>query len=178
MPDPTNDRLNAEKHVTYLADSNMTSKIHLTLSATFVNLQKPANNVKTLNKLINVSCKTPCASRSKLSSFDQDFPGAFRWAGEINVFKHALVTNGFFDPTSSPRVTVARLPELDRTFRRLSLLGWPVTLHCDLGCDNYDSIPVDQDVRNPIKKCFVPEAELKVARRNIQVITVESVVTD
>jgi hypothetical protein len=34
---------------------------------------------------------------SILDNLTGDFPEAFTWAGEINVFKHALVGNGFFN---------------------------------------------------------------------------------
>ena len=33
------------------------------------------------------------------------FPGDFKWAGEINVYKHALAANGFFE--NGDRVTEA-----------------------------------------------------------------------
>ena len=48
----------------------------------------------------------------------QDYPGMFSWAGEINIFKHALVKNGFF-ASFSPRVTVEKIEkgDLDATFR-------------------------------------------------------------
>ena len=40
-------------------------------------------------------------------------------------------------------------------------LGWPVTLHCDLGCDNYDAIPLGRDPANPLTGCEVPQKELR-----------------
>ena len=88
----------------------------------------------------------------------------FGWAGEINVFKHALAANGFF--ANGERVSEARVArgDLDGFFRRMEdmkvniftlICGvyfncdiffskWPTTLHCDLGCDNYDSVPWEQ----------------------------------
>merc|ERR1719443_2488163 len=36
-------------------------------------------------------------------------------------------------------------------------MKWPTTLHCDLGCDNYDSVPWEQG-------CFVPEEEIALAK--------------
>lgn len=75
-----------------------------------------------------------------MDTLNQDFPGVFNWAGEINVFKHALAGNGFFD---GQRVTVAQINSgsLDSLFQKFEDLDWTVTLHCDLGCDNYDAIP-------------------------------------
>ena len=40
-------------------------------------------------------------------------------------------------------------------------LDWPVTLHCDLGCDNYDAIPLGRDPANPLTGCEVPQKELR-----------------
>ena len=60
-------------------NSTMLSMIHLTLSMTFPNLQAPSGIFNNLNRLENT------------------FPHAFSWAGEINVFKHALASNGFFE---------------------------------------------------------------------------------
>ena len=59
-PDPLNDRLNAEDYVNYKKNATQTETIHLTLSATFPNLQEPQNNIKQLGQL------------------EEDFPGAFR----------------------------------------------------------------------------------------------------
>lgn len=95
----------------------------------------------------------------------QNFPNAFSWAGEINVFKHALAANGFFaDPNN--RVTVARINrgEYDAIFTKFVENGWPVTLHCDIGCDNYDAIPKTRENRNLVGQgCHVPTAELRLA---------------
>ncbi len=38
-----------------------------------------------------------------------------------------------------------------------------MTLHCDLGCDNYDVIPLGKDPANPIRSCEVPKKELREA---------------
>ena len=59
VPDPSNDRKNAEDYVKYKQNTNQTSKIHLTLSATFPNLQKP-ENITTI-----------------LGGLEKDFPNAF-----------------------------------------------------------------------------------------------------
>ena len=48
VPDPINDRRNAEDYVRYSQNLNQSSKMHLTLSATFPNLQKPQQIMKNL----------------------------------------------------------------------------------------------------------------------------------
>ena len=52
--------------------------------------------------------------------------------------------NGFF--ANGNRVTESFVASgaLDGFFRRMEDTKWPVTLHCDLGCDNYDSVPWPQ----------------------------------
>ncbi len=42
-----------------------------------------------------------------------------------------------------------------------------MTLHCDIGCDNYDVVPVD-DPRNKLRGCEVPGAELRQAKLQFQ----------
>ena len=117
VPDPTNDRINAQEYKKYTQNKELKSKIHLTLSATFPNLQRPENITKILAEL------------------ETEFPGAFRWAGEMNVIKHALVGNGFFDRRESPRITKRFLDsgKLDHFYRMMEEKEWPVTIHCDCG---------------------------------------------
>ena len=117
VPDPTNDILNAKDYNLYKQDEDLKSKVHLILSATFPNLQKP-DNITTI-----------------LAQLENDFPQDFQWAGEINVIKHALVGNGFFDKVTSPRIT-KRFIESGRLgpfFESMEDKGWPVTIHCDCG---------------------------------------------
>ena len=117
VPDPENDRINAQNYKKYKQNEELKSKIHLTLSATFPNLQRPENITK------------------NLAALENDFPGAFRWAGEMNVIKHALVGNGFFDQLESPRITKRFLDsgKLDAFCRKMEEKQWPVTIHCDCG---------------------------------------------
>ena len=86
----------------------------------------------------------------ELNLLESKYQGSFRWAGEINVFKHALASNGFFEDKN--RVTAKRIRdgEYDNLFDLLTRRKMPTTLHCDLGCDNYDSVPVNEDPRNKI----------------------------
>jgi hypothetical protein len=145
VPNPENDRLNALEYTQhYQGNTTLEEKIHLTLSMTFPNLQQPQRIVNNFNNLEN------------------SFPEAFTWAGEINVFKHALASNGFFE---QERVTVSRIEkgEYDGLFGVLSDKKWPTTLHCDLGCDNYDKVPVNEDPRNRLSGCHVPIEEVRLA---------------
>ena len=109
--------MNAIEYKKYKQDEDLKSKVHLTLSAAFPNLQRPENITKVLAELEN------------------EFPQAFQWAGEINVIKHALVGNGFFDRITSPRITKRFIEagKLDGFFRSMEEKQWPVTIHCDCG---------------------------------------------
>ena len=117
VPNPLNDRENAENYVKYKNNPNQSSKIHLTLSATFPNLQNPVDIMTNLDNLT------------------RDYPENFKWAGEMNVMKHALVGNGFFKEDTSPRLTKKFIEggKLDPFFKDMESKGWPVTLHNDLG---------------------------------------------
>jgi hypothetical protein len=83
------------------------------------------------------------------------------------VFKHALAGNGFF---RGKRVTETRISggEYDPFFQRMEKEAWPVTLHSDMGCDNYDEIPLQLTPSNPIQGCEVPDQELKLAGARYQ----------
>lgn len=147
-PDPYNDRLNAEEYRDiYMKDKEMQKKMHLTVSATSLNLQNPENNMKVLNNLTS------------------SFPGVFKWAGEINVFKHALAANAFFE---GGRVTVEQIRSgaLDPFFKQMETNQWPVTLHCDLGCEQYNDVPVNVDERNELEGCEVPASEIALAKKS------------
>ncbi|CAL4182177.1 unnamed protein product, partial [Meganyctiphanes norvegica] len=147
-PDPHNDILNAEEYRDiYMKDEEMRKKMHLTVSATSLNLQNPINNMGVLNNLTS------------------NFPNVFQWAGEINVFKHALAANAFFQ---GPRVTVEQIDSgaHDPFFKLMETRQWPVTLHCDLGCEQYDSVPLSAD--NPLKGCEVPDSEIALAAKTFQ----------
>lgn len=138
-PDPTNDIRNAEDFNNYYVDKPLMDQIHLTPSITFPNLQQPENNSRILKQL------------------ESTYQGVFKWSGEINVYKHALAANGFFANGERVSEQVIADGKLDYFFRRMETVKWPTTLHCDLGCDNYDSVPWEQG-------CFVPEEDLALAR--------------
>merc|ERR1719187_898010 len=125
-------------------DEEMKKKMHLTVSVTSLNLQNPVNNMNVINNLTTT------------------FPNVYSWAGEVNVFKHTLAANAFL---LGKRVTVEQIRsgELNPIFNDLERKQWPVTLHCDLGCEQYNDVPLSED--NPLKGCEVPESEIALAKR-------------
>ena len=77
--DTSNDIENAKDFLSKYKDHPLSEKIHLIPSVTFPNLQQPENNSRNLGVL------------------ESTYQGVFKWSGEINVFKHALAANGFFE---------------------------------------------------------------------------------
>jgi len=85
--------------------------LHVTLSMTFMDLANPADIVKTI----------------KL--YDKEYPGMFKWAGELNVMKQALIGNKHEPATKKDIDKWAPFMEI---LRKRNI---PVTLHSDLGND-------------------------------------------
>lgn len=84
-------------------------KVHLTLSMTFPDLEH---------------------SRSVLEGMavlDREFPGAFRWMGEVNLVKQALFANGH-----AP-VPIEVIAEWEPFMKILRERGIPMAIHSDLG---------------------------------------------
>jgi len=140
-PDPINDIRNAQDFQKYYKDKDLSKQIHLLPSVTSPNLQQPENNSNVMEML------------------QKKFPGVFGWAGEINVYKHALAANGFLHNGNRVNEAFLERGSLDPLFKELENLQWPTTLHCDLGCDQYESVPWEQG-------CFVPQEELDLAKNN------------
>lgn len=106
LPSIKNDFVNAQEVKVYPHDN-----VHITLSMTFLDLAHPEGAVETI----------------KL--YDREFPGMFKWAGEVNVMKQALLNNKF-EP--------ATIESIDRWAPFMKVLqerGIPLTLHADLGND-------------------------------------------
>jgi hypothetical protein len=85
--------------------------LNIVLSMTFIDLQNPQTVVDTI----------------KL--YDKEFPGMFKWAGELNVVKQALMKN---------QHEAATIEDIDNWAPFMKILrerGIPVTLHSDLGND-------------------------------------------
>lgn len=142
-PDVQNDIRNAQNYQDLYLNTSWADDVVLLPSLTFADLQNPQNNSVELTSLL------------------AQFPNTFKWIGEINVFKHALAANGFFN---NPPVTEAAVKNgaLD------SILGWaqstgtPVTLHSDIGCDTHQSVP------NAPEMCVTPAADEALAAENFQ----------
>lgn len=106
MPSVKNDFVNGMETVAYPHDN-----LHVTLSMTFMDLAHPEDAVE------------------RIREYDREYPGMFKWAGELNVIKQALVPNNH-EPAS--------LASIDRWAPFMNVLrdrGIPVTLHSDLGND-------------------------------------------
>jgi Amidohydrolase len=86
-------------------------KVHITLSMTFMDLADTEGALETIRM------------------YDREFPGMFKWAGEVNVVKQALAQNGHRFATEAnidswaPFMAVLRERQI------------PITLHSDLGND-------------------------------------------
>jgi hypothetical protein len=106
LPSIKNDFVNGMEVVAYRHDN-----LHITLSMTFMDLAHPEDIVKTIEL------------------YDKEYPGMFKWAGELNVMKQALLGN-----LAEP----ATLPSIDHWAPFMKILrerNIPVTLHADLGND-------------------------------------------
>lgn len=84
-------------------------KVHVTLSMTFMDLAHPEG------------------AAEMIALYDKEFPGMFRWVGELNVIKQALLGNNHEPAT--PESIDGWAPFMDILRER----GIPVTLHSDLG---------------------------------------------
>ena len=85
--------------------------LHITLSMTFMDLAHPEDVVRTIEL------------------YDKEFPGMFKWAGELNVMKQALLGN-LAEPATLESID-AWAPFM-RVLRERNI---PLTLHADLGND-------------------------------------------
>ncbi len=104
QPSIKNDFINGMDSVEYPHPN-----LHITLSMTFPDLAHPEDIVKTIQL------------------YDKEFPGMFKWAGELNVMKQALLAN---------KHEPATLTSIDGWAPFMQLLrerNIPVTLHSDLG---------------------------------------------
>ena len=81
----------------------------LTLSMTFPDLADPPSVIKGMDLL------------------DREFPGLFRWMGEVNLVKQALFNNGH-EPVPLPTIA-----EWAPFMTRLRQRGVPIAIHSDLG---------------------------------------------
>ncbi|MFF5438400.1 amidohydrolase family protein [Streptomyces achromogenes] len=106
LPSIKNDVVNAENYL-----ENKPSDPRITLSMTSFDLAHPETIPDTLDL------------------YDREYPGLFRWAGELNLVKGALLPN-HHEPASSDDID-GWAPMM----REFEKRGIPVTLHADLGTD-------------------------------------------
>ncbi|MGW1200736.1 amidohydrolase family protein [Streptomyces sp. NPDC002536] len=64
-----------------------------------------------------------------IALYDKEFPGVFRWAGEVNVVKQALF------PNHHKATTTENIEHWAPFMKVLRERGIPITLHSDLGSD-------------------------------------------
>ena len=105
-PTLKNDFVNAANVVTKTPPG-----LHLTLAMTFPDLTDPESIL------------------AGMALLDEEYPGAFRWMGEVNLVKQAL-----FDSGHEP-VPAATIAEWNGFMELLRERGIPLAIHADLGSD-------------------------------------------
>ena len=105
-PTLKNDFVNAMNYAAKGSD-----KVLLTLSMTFPNLARPESVM------------------AGMALLDREFPGLFRWMGEVNLVKQALFGNGHM---AVPLETIAKWAPFMAVLRER---GIPLAIHSDLGSD-------------------------------------------
>ena len=105
-PTLKNDFVNAAAFVEARADN-----VQLTLSMTFLDLERPETVL------------------SGMELLDREFPGLFRWVGEVNLVKQALFPNGHRP------VSFEAIARWEPFMTRLRDRGMPIAIHSDLGND-------------------------------------------
>ncbi|NVJ59564.1 MAG: amidohydrolase family protein [Gammaproteobacteria bacterium] len=125
-PSIKNDFVNGMDAVAFKSDN-----LHITLSMTFMDLANPEDIV------------------SKIKLYDAEYPGMFKWAGEVNLMKQALVGN-LHEPATKEDIK-AWAPFM----KILAERGIPITIHSDLGND-----------ANPTEFLYLMEYVLKQYPKN------------
>jgi hypothetical protein len=99
----------------------------------FVNAQEikvyPHPNLHIVLSITSLDLANPEGAEETIALYDREFPGMFKWAGELNVVKQALLGN-----LAEP----AALEDIENWAPFMKILrerGIPVTLHSDLGND-------------------------------------------
>jgi Amidohydrolase len=93
-----------------------------------VKAQPPEGLVLTLSMTFP-DLANPESIPGKIALLDRDYPGMFRWVGEVNVVKQALVKN------QNVPVTAEVIPRWAPVMEILRKRGIPLALHSDLGDD-------------------------------------------
>ncbi len=100
------------------------SGVHATLAMTFPDLSRPETILPAIELL------------------DREYPGMFRWMGEVNLVKQALFGNGH---RPVPRAAIAEWAPFMEVLRER---GIPIAIHSDLGSDEEPTryLPLMQEV--------------------------------
>jgi hypothetical protein len=106
LPSIKNDFVNGQEVKVYPHHN-----VHIVLSMTFFDLAHPEGAVETIRL------------------YDREFPGMFKWAGEVNVEKQALLGN------KHEPATMDSIDKWAPFMRVLQERGIPLTIHSDLGND-------------------------------------------
>lgn len=107
LPSIKNDFINAAN---YLRENPQ--GVHMTLAMTFPDLAKPDQIVE------------------QIELFDTEYPGLFKWMGEVNLVKQALFNNHH---SATPLESIRQWSEFMSILRER---GIPIAIHSDLGNDN------------------------------------------
>lgn len=104
--------------------ANPQENIDVTLSMSFPDLTKPADVAE------------------KIRLLDAEYPGLYKWMGEVNLYKYALLPNGFVPPTFEEIANWKAFMEVLRE------RGIPMGIHLDLGEDGNAArnLPLLQEV--------------------------------
>ncbi len=118
-PTLKNDFVNAANAVTKTPPG-----LHLTLSMTFADLAAPESVL------------------AGMALLDAEYPGLFRWMGEVNLVKQALFDNG---RSPVPRAAIERWAGFMEVLRERRI---PLAVHADLGSDDEPTryLPLMQEV--------------------------------
>lgn len=122
IPSIKNDFVNAANYVEYKP-----RRVHMTLSMSFPDLASPENIVEQIHLL------------------DKEYPGIFKWMGEVNLVKQALFDNHH---KATPKEAIGRWTEFMALLRERSI---PIAIHSDLGNDT-----------EPLKYLYLMEEALRL----------------
>ncbi|MDW3195341.1 MAG: amidohydrolase family protein [Cytophagales bacterium] len=107
LPSTKNDMANAESYI-----QEQPEGIHLTVSMTFPDLANPEHIFEIMQ------------------FYEQEYRGVFKWMGEVNLVKQALLAN-HHEPADSTDI-----PNWSEFMAELRSKNMPINIHCDLGNDS------------------------------------------
>ena len=122
LPSIKNDFVNAANYLREKPEG-----VHMTLAMTFPDLANPEHVVE------------------QIELFDTEYPGLFKWVGEVNLVKQALFNNHH---KATPIESIGKWSEF---MALLQQRGIPIAIHSDLGSDS-----------DPTKYLYLMEQVLKL----------------